>query len=95
MTIIYNPTFERQVIQIVDFIADDKPSASVKFANELEKLIISIPKNPFKHRQSYYFEDKNIRDMIHKGYTIVYEVDFHNNTIEILKIFNRNKPSRT
>ncbi len=94
MTIIYNPTFERQVIQIVNFIADDKPSASVKFANELEKLIITIPENPFKHRQSYYFEDKNIRDMVHKGYTIVYEVDFDNNTIEILKIFNRNKPSK-
>jgi len=44
MTIIYNPTFERQVIQIVNFIADDKPSASVKFANELENLLLLFQK---------------------------------------------------
>lgn len=92
MNIIYNPTFERQIIQIIDYIADDKPSASVKFSNELEKLIITIPENPFKYRQSHYFNDKNIRDITHKGYTIVYEVDFENNSIEVLKIFNRNKP---
>jgi len=95
MNIIYNPTFERQIIQIIDYIDDDKPSASVKFSNELEKLIITIPENPFKYRQSHYFNDKNIRDMTHKGYTVVYEVDFENNSIEILKIFNRNKPSKT
>jgi len=94
MNIIYDPTFERQIIQIIDYIADDKPSASVKFSNELEKLIITIPENPFKYRQSHYFNDKNIRDMTHKGYTIVYEVDFENNSIEVLKIFNRNKPSK-
>ncbi|MEA1919631.1 MAG: type II toxin-antitoxin system RelE/ParE family toxin [Campylobacterota bacterium] len=93
MKILYNPTFEKQAIHIVNYIAKDKPNASKKFAIELEKLILAIPENPFKYRQSHYFEDKNVRDMTYKGYSIVYEVSFDNDTIEVLKIFNRNKPS--
>jgi len=34
---------------------------------------------------------KNIRDMIYKGYTITYEINIQNETIEILDIFNQNK----
>ena len=30
--------------------------------------------------------------MTYKGYTIIYEVNLNKNTIEILKIFNKNKP---
>ena len=93
MKIIYNPSFENQLINILNYIALDKPSASIKFALDLEKLILEIPTFPFKYKQSFYFENKNIRDMIYKKYTITYEVNLDNNTIEILKIFNRNKPN--
>jgi len=93
MKIIYNPSFESQLIDILNYIALDKPSASIKFALELEKLILKIPTFPFKYKQSFYFENKNIRDMTYKKYTITYEVNLDNNTIEILKIFNRNKPN--
>ncbi|MFW5990223.1 MAG: type II toxin-antitoxin system RelE/ParE family toxin [Campylobacterales bacterium] len=93
MKVIYNPSFEHQLIEILDYIALDKPSASVKFALELEKLILDIPNFPFKYKQSLYFENKNIRDMTYKKYTMTYEVNLDDNTIEILKIFNRNKPN--
>ena len=93
MTIIYNPIFEEEMIQIMNYIALDKPNASIKFALELEKLILDIPYFPFKYKPSFYFQDKNIRDMTYKGYTIIYQVNLDKNTIEILKIFNKNKPS--
>jgi plasmid stabilization system protein ParE len=48
MKIIYKKTFEKQLLQIIDYIAKDKVSASIRFANELEKLIFSIPDNPYK-----------------------------------------------
>jgi hypothetical protein len=51
-----------------------------------------LPNFPYKYKQSIYFDDENIRDMTFKKYTITYEVNLENNTIEILKIFNRNKP---
>ncbi len=77
----------------MNYIAEDKPSVSINFALELEKLILDIPYFPFKYKPSCYFNDKNVRDMTYKKYTIVYEVNLEKNTIEILKIFNQNKPS--
>ena len=93
MTIIYNPIFEDELLHIINHIAEDKPNASIKFALELEKSILDIPIFPFKYKPSIYFDDKNVRDMTYKSYTIVYEVNLDENSIEILKIFNQNKPS--
>jgi len=92
MKIVYNPEFENRLIDIVDYIIQDKPSAGMNFAVGLEKSILLLVQNPFQYRQSRYFEDENIRDMIYKGYTIVYEVNVKMDYIEILQIFNRNKP---
>ncbi|NEW60790.1 type II toxin-antitoxin system RelE/ParE family toxin [Sulfurovum sp. bin170] len=94
MTIIYKKTFENQLLHIINHIAKDKIGASIGFANELEELIFLIPDNPFKYKPSIYFDNKNIRDMTYKGYTINYKVNFDKNLIEVLRIFNRNKPSR-
>ncbi len=93
MKIIYNPVFENELLQIINHIAEDKPNASIKFALELEKSILDIPIFLFKYKASSYFDDKNVRDMTYKRYTVVYEVNLDANTIEILKIFNQNKPS--
>ena len=94
MKIIYNPIFENELVQIISHIAEDKPNASIKFALELEKSILNIPIFPFKYKASSYFDDKNVRDMTYKKYTVVYEVNLDANTIEILKIFNQNKLSQ-
>jgi plasmid stabilization system protein ParE len=93
MKIIYHPIFEDELLHIIKYIAKDKPSASIKFALELEKAISEIPIFPFKYKPSIYFDNKNIRDMTYKRYTVVYEVNLDANSIEILKIFNKNKPS--
>jgi len=47
---------------------------------------------PYQCRPSFYFDDNNVRDMVYKKYTIVYEVNIDTDTIEIMRIFNRNKP---
>lgn len=94
MKIIYNPIFEDELLHIINRIAEDKPNASIKFALELEKSILDIPIFPFKYKPSVYFDDKNVRDMTYKKYTVVYEVNLDENSIEILKIFNQNKPSQ-
>jgi hypothetical protein len=56
----------------------DKPLVSLNFKDELKFKIRELPANPFKYKQSLYFDDKNIRDMTYKTYTII--------------IFNKNKP---
>ena len=94
MIIIHKPTFSNQLKQILKYIARDKPSASMNFKNELKKKINLIPDNPYKYRKSIYFSNKNIRDMIYKGYTVNYKVNLQKNQIEILRIFNKNKPPK-
>ena len=75
MKIIYNPIFEDELLHIVNRVAEEKPNASIKFALELEKSILHIPIFPFKYKPSVYFDDKNVRDMTYKKYTVVYEVN--------------------
>ncbi len=42
---------------------------------------------PFKFRQSYYYKDEKIKDLIFKGYTIPYLIDNEEKVIVILDIF--------
>ena len=93
MIIIHKPTFSKQLKQIIEYIAQDKPSASMKFKNGLKESINLIPDNPIMYEQSQYFNNKNIRDMTYKKYTIIYRIRPIKKEIEILRIFNRNKQS--
>ncbi len=91
MQIKLDEEFENNFEIIFRHIAKDKISAAKNFKKELFKHIKNIPNFPYKHRKSIYFEDVNIRDMIFKGYTIVYKIDHQKNTINIADIFNQNK----
>ncbi|MFK5882304.1 MAG: type II toxin-antitoxin system RelE/ParE family toxin [Sulfurospirillum sp.] len=92
MQINRSPRYKNNLFQILDYIAQDKLSASENFLNELDKLINNLPNFPFKFRKSRYFDNENIRDMIYKGYTVIYRVDETKNTIDIIRIFHKNKP---
>ena len=70
MKIIRSRKYLRRLLAILDYIAKDKASASRTFQKELDESIKNIPNFPYKHRESIYFEDKNIRDLIYKKYTI-------------------------
>jgi len=81
-----------ELFDILEYIARDKISASINFKENLDKQIDNLIVFPYKYRKSIYFKDKNIRDMTFKGYTIVYRVKPRKEEIEILRIFNMNKP---
>jgi len=81
MKIIFKDTFVYRLEKQLDYIALDNPANARRFKNDLLKLIKAIPSNPFKHRKSIYFDDQNIRDLIFKGYTIVFRIN--NKTIEV------------
>ena len=67
----------------VDYIARDKPSAARKFKNDLLQSLDKDLKEPFNYRKSIYFEDELIRDYIFKGYTIVFKIDMKNQMISV------------
>ena len=93
MRIINNPDFSQELKEILKYIANDKPFASKKFSKGLKDNIKLILDNPYMCPPSYYFNDKDVRDMTYKKYTIVYQVSLERNTIEMMKIFKKNKPS--
>ena len=92
MKIIESLHFKNRLKKIVFFIAKDKPSSAKKFVVNLKTQIKEIVDMPKKYRKSYYFDDENIRDMTYHGYTIIYEINENNNSIEIIDIFNKNLP---
>ena len=93
MKIIRTEEYQKELLIILKYIAKDKITASRKFKQDLNIQINQIPNFPYKYRPSFYFDDESVRDMIFKTYTINYEIDLNKNTIFILSIFNKNKPS--
>lgn len=94
MQIIKLRRYKNQLTLILKYIARDKISASENFYNNLNEKIEEIPTFPFKYRKSIYFENDNIRDMTFKGYTVIYRINTKKSLIEIIRIFNKNKPTR-
>ena len=94
MRIVRTKEFISTLKESLDYIAQDKVSASFKFKKELDMQINNLCTFPYKYRKSYYYSDSTIRDMIYKGYTVVYKIDEERELIEILEMFNKNLPNR-
>jgi plasmid stabilization system protein ParE len=74
----------------IDFIALDSVNRALTFYDEIVAKINKITDNPYLHRKRPTLNDDNIRELIHKGYTVPFEIDTKNNKIIILGIFNQN-----
>lgn len=85
MKIIKDTKFVSQLIDILRYIAKDKKSVAIKFDRELDALIKDLTNYPLKYRKSYYMDNEAYRDLIYKGYTIIYKVEAEQ--ILILEIF--------
>ena len=67
----------------VEYIAKDKPAAARKFKREVIKRIKGIPQMPYANRKSIFFDRNDIRDLVFKGYIIVYKINTENRTIDV------------
>ncbi len=90
MTIKKSNLFKIQLQNILENIAKDKISAMQTFRKELNKQLSNLKNMPYKYRKSYYYDDEKVRDMIFKGYTIIYKI--YDEYILIVEIFNHNLP---
>lgn len=59
---------------VVERIADDKKSAAHAFRREILRECYSLSDFPYRCRRSIHYNDDNIRDLIFKGYTIIYKI---------------------
>ena len=84
MRIIRSKKYTLVLKDLIKFISLDSKSRAITFKNEIDKQINNLVDMPYKCRKSVYFEDKSIRDLIYKGYTIVYKVDEEKEIITII-----------
>ena len=68
-------SFSTKLNKQVNYIARDKPANARKFKNEIILRIKSISKMPYQNRKSMFFDDREIRELIFKGYIVVYRID--------------------
>jgi plasmid stabilization system protein ParE len=85
MIIIRDIYFIAHLYDILRNIANDKPSAARTFEKELNCKIRNLLDFPYQYRASRYFKESAYRDLIHKGYTIIYKVE--KERIVVLEIF--------
>jgi len=76
-------SFRDKLNHQVEFIAKDKPGAARKFKTGILRKIKEIPQMPLKNRKSIFFEKDEIRDLIFKGYIIVYRINYDDDSIEV------------
>ena len=81
MKIDIQDSFSEKLAEVVEFISKDKPKAARKFKADLLKKVKALPQYPLQFKRSIYFEKDTIRDMVFKGYTVVYKVDVDNKLI--------------
>jgi len=74
MKIVFKDTFLNRLESQIEYISLDSRTRAVKFKSDLFKKIKEIPQRPHSYRKSIYFEDETIRDLIFKGYTIVFRL---------------------
>lgn len=75
MKIKISEIFYRKFIRQIDYISVDKPKAARKFRDDVLAKIKEIPSMPYKNRRSSFYEDDNIRDLIFKGYIVIYRIN--------------------
>lgn len=76
-------TFYKKFIKQIDYITNDKPGAARKFKSDVFEKLKELPSMPYKNRKSIFYEEDNIRDLIFKGYIIIYRIKEDQNEIEV------------
>jgi plasmid stabilization system protein ParE len=87
MKIEFDPEFMVALIAQLDRIAEDKPSAARDFKQALIAQCKSLVDMPYRCRKSIYYDDEDVRDLVFRGYVIVYVIQ--NDMIVITSLINQ------
>jgi len=91
MVIIRKREYLNALKSIISFIAEDSVVRAKQFKRQLDSRIEDIVYFPYKYRQSLHHDSVEVRDLIFKGYTIVYRINAPEEKIEIIEIFKWTK----
>ena len=86
----FDDRFIKTLNVIESFIALDSLERAEKFKNDIIDKISSLDFMPKRCRKSTLANDESVRDLIFKGYIIVFKIQ--NDTIKVLYIYKENEP---
>ncbi len=75
MRIIWSPLAVHRASEIADYIAQDKPSAAVRWVNEVFTKIEQLKSSPQIGRVVPEISDDQFRELIYGNYRIIYRVE--------------------
>lgn len=90
MRIISSNLYQEQLKNILRPYLQSDLKGIKDFKLYLDTVILNMPSKATKYKQSVYFDDENIRDIEHQGYTIPFYMDEDNSTYFILGIVQTN-----
>ena len=75
MNIVNSENYLLQFKKLVyDLVIEDIQNAK-KFKLYVDTVVLNLATKLKKYKQSHYFDDENIKDIQHEGYTITFYVD--------------------
>jgi len=86
MKILSSSLYEDQLKSILKPYLQSDPKGVKDFKLYLDTVILNAPSKVKKYKQSIYFDDENIKDIEHQGFTIPFFSDEENSTYVILGI---------
>jgi len=84
MRIVRSKKYTLSLKDVMKYISLDSKSRAISFKNEIDNQINSLVDMPYRCRKSIYFDDNTKRDLIYKGYTIVYKIDENKGIITVI-----------
>ena len=88
MKIVFSAEFGDELEKILNFITQDSSSRAISFDDTLYEKILEIPNRPYSFRKNKLLDRDDTRDLIFKGYVIVFRIK--QDCIKILSIYKHN-----
>lgn len=89
MRIVCSELYEIQLKSLLEDFLKEDISATKKFKSYLDTIIINLPTKATKYKKSIYFDDENIKDIVHENFIIPFYIDETNDTYLILGIVEK------
>ncbi len=90
MIVVNSELFENQYKAILQELAKEDFEETKRFKIHLDTVLLNMASKYNKYEASIYFEDKDIRDIEHRGFTITVYYDENIDVYVILGIINNN-----
>lgn len=85
MRIVWSPTANNKIKDILEYISEDNPDAALKLIDDFEAKVGKLRENPESGRILPEANNTSIRELVvHENYGIIYEIN--SDVIEILTV---------